>query len=136
MKTDIYIHIHTCMIISCSVLLRMKHFSDRSCRENQNTQFILGNFFSENCAVCEIMLENIVEQDSTQIIRRVHISCCLTKATNTHSDCVILIVLHGNNCCTRKHLSVTLYLHCLSCVYSLWVDIGILAVGLDGVGVT
>jgi len=33
------------MIISRSVLLRMRNVSDRSCRENQNAHFMLNNFF-------------------------------------------------------------------------------------------
>ena len=34
----------------------------QNCKENQNTHFILSNFFffSENRAVCEIMWKNIV----------------------------------------------------------------------------
>jgi hypothetical protein len=43
--------ISTFMIISPWILLRMRNYSDRSCRENQNTHFMLNNIFSENCAV-------------------------------------------------------------------------------------
>ena len=32
-------------MISYSVLLRVSNFSDRSCRENQNTHFTFNNFF-------------------------------------------------------------------------------------------
>ena len=39
------------MIISRSVLLRMRNVSDKSCRENQNTHFVFSNFFFENRAV-------------------------------------------------------------------------------------
>jgi len=34
---------YTFLIISRSVLLRMRNVSDKSCRENQNTLFILKN---------------------------------------------------------------------------------------------
>jgi hypothetical protein len=34
------------LIISCSVLLRMRNVSDKSCTENKNTHFVVGNFFS------------------------------------------------------------------------------------------
>ena len=44
-----------CLIISRSVLLRMRNVSDKSCRENQNTHFVFSNSFSENRAVYEIM---------------------------------------------------------------------------------
>jgi hypothetical protein len=36
---------YTFLIISRSVLLRMRNVSDKSCRENQNTHFVFGNFF-------------------------------------------------------------------------------------------
>jgi hypothetical protein len=45
----------------------MRNFSDKSCRENQNTHFMLSNFFSENPAVYEIMWKNIVEPDRPQM---------------------------------------------------------------------
>jgi len=31
------------------------------------------------------------------IIWRMCIACCVTKATDTHSECVILLLFHGNN---------------------------------------
>jgi hypothetical protein len=43
------------LIISCSVLLRMRNVSDKSCRENQNTCFIFSNFLLKNCVVYDIM---------------------------------------------------------------------------------
>jgi hypothetical protein len=83
------------------------------------------------------MWKNIVERDRLQITRwRMHIPCWLTKATNTHSVYVILTLLHDNSCCTRTHLNITSHVRSLYCVYSLWADIGVLAVGLDGVLVT
>jgi hypothetical protein len=36
----------------------MKNVSDQSCRENQNTHFVFGEFFSENVTVYEKMWEN------------------------------------------------------------------------------
>jgi len=44
----------TFLIISCSVLLRVKNVPDKSCRENQNTHFKCSTFF-ENHAAYEIM---------------------------------------------------------------------------------
>jgi hypothetical protein len=49
---------HMCtvfVIISVSVLLRMRTVLGKSCRENQNTYFIFNIFFSENRAFYEIM---------------------------------------------------------------------------------
>jgi hypothetical protein len=36
---------YTFMIISRTVLLRMRNVSDKNCRENQNTHFVFNNFF-------------------------------------------------------------------------------------------
>jgi len=36
---------YTCLVITRSVLLRMRNVSDKSCRENQNTHFVFSNFF-------------------------------------------------------------------------------------------
>jgi hypothetical protein len=45
----------------------MGNVSDKRCRENQNTHFMFNNFFTENPAVCEIMLKNMVEPDGAQV---------------------------------------------------------------------
>jgi len=36
-------------------------------------------------------------QDTDNIIRRMRVACWINKATDTHSECVKLIVFHGNN---------------------------------------
>ena len=63
-------------VISGSVFLRMRNFSDKSCTENQNTHFVFNNFFfPENHAVYEIMWKNVVERGRPQMtVRRMHIS--------------------------------------------------------------
>jgi hypothetical protein len=43
----------------------MSDVSDKSCRENKNTHFLLNNFF-EKLAIYEIMWKNIVEPDKPQ----------------------------------------------------------------------
>jgi len=63
------------MIISGSVLLRMRNISDMSCRENQNTHFVFRNFF-ERLAVYEIVWKRIGEPDRPQMtVRRLRIAC-------------------------------------------------------------
>ena len=52
-----------CVIISGSVIHRMRNISGKSCRENQNTHFMFNNFSSENRAFYEIAWKNIVEPD-------------------------------------------------------------------------
>jgi hypothetical protein len=63
------------LIISLSVILRMRTVSDKSCRGNQNTHFMLNNVFVKNRAIYEIKWKNIVEQGSTQTIWRMRIAC-------------------------------------------------------------
>ena len=48
---------YTFMMVSRSVLLRMRSVSDRSCRGNQNTRFMFSNCFLNSC-----LLWNIVEK--------------------------------------------------------------------------
>jgi hypothetical protein len=50
-------------------------------------------FFSENHAVYEIIWKYTIQRGRAQMtIRRMRIACWMHKATDTHSDCVILIV--------------------------------------------
>ena len=41
---------YTFMIISRSVLLKMRNVSDKSCTENRNTHFMFNNIFFKNLA--------------------------------------------------------------------------------------
>jgi hypothetical protein len=80
------------LIRSRSLLRRMRNVSDKRCRENQNKNFMFDNPFSERRAVYEIMLKNTVEPERSQMtIRRMRIACRIHKATNIHSEYVILI---------------------------------------------
>jgi hypothetical protein len=52
------------------------------------------------------------------IIRRMRFACWITKATDTHSECVILTYSFSTaTVVTRTRLNVTLYVHCLSWYY-------------------
>ena len=59
---------YTFLIISRSVLLRIRSVSHKICRQNRKTHFTLNNPFIENCAVCEMTWKNIVQPDESQII--------------------------------------------------------------------
>jgi hypothetical protein len=50
------------------ILLRTRNVSDKICRENKNNYFALDELFSENRAVSEILLENMVQQDRPHTI--------------------------------------------------------------------
>jgi hypothetical protein len=95
-KNNGYLHEdqYISLIISRSFLLIMRNYSDKICRENQNTHFVFINFFFENRTVYGIMWKNIVERDRPQVtIWRTRIACWITQAKNTHSEYVILIAL-------------------------------------------
>jgi len=69
----------------------MRNGADKSCRENQNTHFMFNDLFSlnrvynlEKCCIARRATDDT-------IIRRMPFACWITKATNTHSECVILI---------------------------------------------
>jgi hypothetical protein len=80
--------------VSFSVIILVRNISGKSCRENQNTNFMFSTFFSENRADCEIMWKNVIQRDKTtneNIIRRMRFACRITKATDTHSEYVTRI---------------------------------------------
>jgi hypothetical protein len=69
----------------------MRNVSDKSCRKNQNTYFIFSICFRKSCPFM-VTWKNIVEWGRTKMkIWRMRIACCVIKATNTHSCCVIFI---------------------------------------------
>ena len=57
----------TFTIISRWIVVIMRNFSDKSCREIQNTHFMFNNIFSENRVVYEIMWKDMVEPDRPQM---------------------------------------------------------------------
>ena len=60
--------------------------------------------------------KNIVEPDRSQMtIWRMSIGCWRTKATNTHSECVILIAFPRQQWLHDSTSVLRLWVHCLSC---------------------
>jgi hypothetical protein len=75
------------MIISRSVLLKMRNISDELCRQTQNTD-ICSITFSENIAINVIKWKNIVVLGRPHMrIWRMRIAYWVPKAKNTHSEC-------------------------------------------------
>jgi hypothetical protein len=52
------------LIISRSILVRMRNATNKKCKENQNTRFNFNNFLIKNRVVYEIMCKNTVEPGS------------------------------------------------------------------------
>ena len=127
------------MTISRQILLRMRNYLDKSRREN--THFMFNYFFSKNRTVYEIMSKKCsgnrrATNDVT--IWRIRVACWISKDTCTypHAHAQVPGHLHARThaqACThrpicttycfstttmvsRTRLSVTLHVHCLSCL--------------------
>ena len=122
----LYENQYTIFITSRSVLLRMKIFSYRSCRGNQNTTFMIDNFFffRKSCRLRdEKMQKSVVERGRPQMtIWRERIACWILTARNTHRL--------SNTCCLSTatkvvgtRLNVTVHVHCLSCIFIVQITI-------------
>jgi len=83
------------MIISRSIILRMKTVSDKIIKKIKTTQFVFSDFFFLNRAVYAIMWKNILWTDRPQmVIWRTCIACWTPKTTDTtHSTYVHAIVI-------------------------------------------
>jgi hypothetical protein len=81
------------LIISRQIHLRMRNVPDESCRENQNTQFTLNNFFSKFVPFMRYVEKygRVRQATDDNIIRRMSFACWITKATDTHSEYVTFI---------------------------------------------
>jgi hypothetical protein len=80
-------------IISHSVPLRMRNVADKLCREYENTLFMFSNpFFFRFRAVYGVIWKNTVQPCRPDVtIWRMCIACWIPKATNIHSQYVIII---------------------------------------------
>ena len=91
------------------IILRIISNWRKSCRENQNAFCSITSFFTKNSAVCEIW-KNIVKIKRPQITIQhgMCLACWITKATNTHSEYVTLIVFPLQQ---RLHNASQCYIH-------------------------
>jgi hypothetical protein len=72
-------------ITSRRILVGIKNISDKLCRENRNAHFMFNDPFPQNGAFYEIIWENVVELDRTQMTikceaRKMCRACWITKA--------------------------------------------------------
>ena len=109
------------LIISCSVL-RMRNFSGKSCRENQNTHFMFSNyfFFQKSCYSWDIVekYDRARQATGVSIIQCIHFACCITKArihththTHTHTQCLIHIYALPWQHWLHTHATVLCYIY-------------------------
>ena len=99
----------------------MRNVSDKSCREFK-THILCSIFFfvsPENLAGYERMLNNKNRVGHKMTIWRMRIACWIPKATNTHSQYVILIALPQQQC-LHERASLLGYRHTVRvCEYVL-----------------
>jgi len=62
------------MVVPRWIILRMRSVSGKICRENQNTHFLINNFFL-NSVIYELMWKNMVEPDDDIIRPRIDVIC-------------------------------------------------------------
>jgi len=97
------------MIESRLIILRIRNVTDDSSTENQNTYFMFNNLlFRKSCR-----LGDNVELDGRathatdgNIMRHVRFECWIPKATDTHSEYVILIPFPQREMLSSTPLSV------------------------------
>ena len=93
----------------------MRNISHKICRENKNTNLIFIKF-SEANNVNGIMWDNMVEWGRPQTtIWSMRIACQITKATDTHSECEILIAFPRQKWLRECVSFLLLYVYCLPC---------------------
>jgi hypothetical protein len=138
--------VFTFMTISHWVLLRMRNVWNQFCRENRNIDFIFSDFFSENRDIYEIVSKNMVEPERPQTVPRMapargilrkptraqahtrtraptHPHTHTHARTHTHTHTHTHTEMCNTCCCSMAtlaswtRLSVTLCVHCLSCLF-------------------
>ena len=88
-------------------------------KENENTYFMLRNAFMK---IVPFMTWCEKSGTARQVncdnkLGRMPFTCWITKATDTHSECVIRTALHDKTV-KQTHLVVGLYVHYISCFVS------------------
>jgi hypothetical protein len=84
--------------------------------EKINDTFYVQYLSFKNSVVYEVMWNNIVERDKSQMtIWHIHIASWIPKATDTHSEYLILIGFSIVTMVTKTRLVVTLHVYFLCC---------------------
>jgi hypothetical protein len=106
------------LIMSRLVLIGKRNVSDKICTENQKTHLMFSKPpLRKSCRSWD-MWTNSVQPNRSQI-RCMRFACCVRKATNMHSEYVILIVFLLQQWLHEGAL-MTLRVHCLCCCYNVY----------------
>jgi hypothetical protein len=104
----------TFIIIPRPVLIKIGKVSDKNCRETRNTHIVFSTLFSKIMPFMRLCGKTEYSQTGHRRRQRMRIACWIPKATdtvricNTHCFSTAIMV-------TQTRLSVTLYVHYLSC---------------------
>ena len=84
------------MTIARWIPLRMRNVPDEGCREDRNRHFVCSNVFRKSCRLWDNVEKYCRAGQATDdnIIWRLRTACWITKAINTHSQYVILIIYY------------------------------------------
>ena len=106
------------MIVSRRIFLRMRNILDKAIEKIKTHINMFIDFVLKNRTVYEMTWKNIVELDEPKMtIWCMCFACCIPKATNTHSQYVILMLFSTATMVARTCLVFTLYVHCRSCFF-------------------
>ena len=103
------------MIVSGWILFRMRNVWDRFVEKSKTHILCSRNLCRKSFRLWDDVEKFGTARQTTDdnIIRRTRFACRITKATDTHSEYLILPAF-TSTMVTRTRLSVTLYVHCLS----------------------
>jgi hypothetical protein len=106
----------TFMMISCWILLRMRDVSDKSCIEIK-THILCSIIFSgKSCNWWDNVEKYCRAGQATDDNVLCHMGFAwMTKATNTHSEYLILIAFPQQQCLCQLSSALHSCVHCLSC---------------------
>ena len=122
---NLHEYLRTFMIITRSIIPKIRNVSDKSCRENQNTVLCSVTFPRMSCLLRGTVEEYRTARQATEdnIMRCMRFACWITKATNTLKICNT----HCFSTATmipRMPLHVTSYIHGTSCCLRILTILG------------
>ena len=77
--------VFTFITVSFWILLRMRNFVDRSCRENQNTHFVFNNFYDNRASWDNVEECGWAIEATKHTIRRMRVACWVRKTIRAHA---------------------------------------------------
>jgi len=94
-------------VISRWILFKLRSALDKSCRENQNMHVMFNNIFCRKSCLLWDKVENSCragQATDDNVIWSISLSGWMTKATVTHTECVIFIAVPLLQCLHERNL--------------------------------